>query len=125
MRKLTKEETLAQIESSARIIYDAIEVGDSKTANKENKKLIKIFKYFETNLEFAKECIDEMYNSSNIVVISDAAAYSLALKLDIDRAIDTLNEISKNDNYGIYSFNAEMTLKVWNKDKELKIYVKK
>ena len=125
MRKLTKEETLAQIESSARIIYDAIEVGDSKTANKENKNLIKIYKYFETDLEFAEKCIDEMYNSSNIIVISKAAGYSLGLKLDVDRAINTLREISKNDNYGIYSFNAEMTLKVWNKDKELKIYVKK
>jgi hypothetical protein len=41
-----------------------------------------------------------------------ACAHSLALGLDIKEAENILNTLSKNENLGILSLSAEMTLKV-------------
>lgn len=124
MRQLNKNEVLLQIEMSAKVLLDTVNTGDYKKGNRENKKLIKIFKCFEKDLSFATDCISEMYKSTNIVVISKACAYSLALGIDVDRAIRTLETISNDKKYGIYRLNAEMTLKAWNENKKLSIYLK-
>lgn len=122
MKTYTKEDVLKQYEESCRIMYEATEIGDYKTNNKEGKKLIKIFKYFENNREFAMECINEMLCHEHVLVRTKAAAYCLALKENVEAGERVLEEISQEKSFGIYRFNAEMTLKVWREQGYLKLY---
>ena len=125
MKKYSKDEVLRQYEESGKIMYRATMNGDYKVNNKEGKRLLKIFKYFEIDREFARECIKDMLNSENIVVRTDAAAYCLALNENIDIAEKVLSEISNNEANGIFGFNARMTLEVWKQQGYLQIYKKK
>lgn len=95
MKKYTKEEVLQQFEISCDIMYQTEETGDYKTANKEQTKLIKIFKYFEKNRKFAMECIKEMLHNESVVVNTKAAAYCLALNENVDEAVRVLTENSQ------------------------------
>lgn len=125
MKKYTKEEVLKQYEESGKIMYRATLDGDYKANNKEGKRLLKIFKYFETDREFARECIKDMLNSKNVVVRTEAAAYCLALNENIGTAEKVLSEISNNEENGIFGFNAKMTLDVWREQGYLRIYLSK
>lgn len=124
MSKLTKEEVLKRFEASGKIIYQATLDGNYKVNNREGKKLIRIYKYFENDKEFAWNCIKDMLSSENVVVRTDAAAYCLSLNLNIDNAINVLSEIGSDKGNGIFGFNARMTLDVWKKQGYLQIYPK-
>lgn len=125
MKKYTKEEVLRQYEESGKIMYQATLDGDYKANNREGRRLLKIFKYFEINREFASDCIKDMLNSENVVVRTKAAAYCLALNENVDVAIEVLSEISSKKENGIFGFNAKMTLEVWEKQGCLRIYTEK
>ena len=125
MKQMLKEDIILQYEISGKIIYDATYSGDYKTNNREGKKLLKIYKVFEKNPEFAKECIPLLLDSDNVFVRTEAASYCLALHQDVEMAEHVLEEISSNHDYGIFRFNAEMTLKVWREKGELQLYRKK
>ena len=122
MKKYSKEEVLRQYEESGRIMYQATLDGDYKANNKEGKRLLKFYKYFEGDREFAVECIKDMLNSDNVVVRTKAAAYCLALNENIEVAVAVLSEISSKEENGIFGFNAKMTLEVWEKQGYLRIY---
>lgn len=122
MKPMEIEEIIKQYETSGKIIFDATYSGDYKTNNREGKKLLKLFKTFEHNPEFAMVCIKELLNSDNVVVRIEAASYCLALRLDVKTGERALEEISRNRDYGIFRFNAEMTLKVWRENGELRLY---
>jgi len=125
MKKYSKEEVINQYEESGKIMYRATLDGDYKANNREGKKLLKYFKYFEQHKEFAMECIREMLNSENVVVRTDAAAFCLALNESVEIAEKVLLEISNDEKNGIFGFNAKMTLKVWKEQGYLHIYQKK
>ncbi len=125
MKKYSKEEILKQYEESGKIMYQATLDGDYKTNNKEGARLLKIYKYFEKNREFAMDCIKDMLKSENVIVRTDAAAYCLALNENVDTAVAVLSEISGKKENGIFGFNAEMTLEVWKEQGYLEIYIKK
>ena len=86
--------------------------GDYKANNKEGKRLLKFFKYFEIDREFARECIKDMLNRENVVVRTEAVAYCLALNENVDIAIEVLSEIGSKIENWIFGFNAKMTLEV-------------
>ena len=125
MKKYSKEEVLRQYEESGKIMYQATLDGEYKANNKEGKRLLNFFKYFENDREFARECIKDMLNSENVVVRTEAAAYCLALNENVDVAIKVLSEISGKKENGIFGFNAKMTLEVWEKQGYLRIYPEK
>jgi hypothetical protein len=125
MKKYSKEEVLRQYEESAKKMYQASLDGNYKANSGEGKYLLRIFKYFENNKEFAWDCIKDMLNSENVVVRTDAAAYCLALNGNIDIAEKVLSEISNNEDNGIFGFNAKKTLYVWKKQGYLRIYPSK
>jgi len=125
MKKYSKEEVLRQYEESGKIMYQATLDGDYKANNREGRRLLKIFKYFEINREFASDCIKDLLNSENVVVRTKAAAYCLALNENVDVAIEVLSEISSKKENGIFGFNAKMTLEVWEKQGCLRIYTEK
>ena len=125
MKLLDKETIIRQHEEIGQIIFEAACCGDYKTHNREGAKLIKIFKMFEKNPDFAMECIDELLKSNNVVARTNAASYCLALKRNVETGERVLEEISQNPAYRIFCLNAEMTLKVWREKGELQLYQKK
>ena len=125
VRKPDKNEILQQYEISGRIIFDSELTGDYKTGNREGRKLLKLFKLFEKDPVLADECIPLLLESQNVVVRSKGAAYCLALKRNVDIGEKVLTEISLDKQYGIWRFNAEMTLKQWHETGCLILYLKK
>lgn len=122
MKKYNKEDIVRQYEKSGQIMYASTLNGDYKANNREGKKLTNIFKILEKDEKLAKECIEEFYKSENVVIQCEAAAYSLALNYEIEKAESVLQAISENEENGIFGFNAKMTLKVWQEQGFLKIY---
>ena len=120
--KKTVEEIISIYEKAGKIMKESILSGEYKRHNKENAKLIKFFKEFEKNQSLGYECIDRLLESSNVVIQTKAAAYCLALNYRVKYAEKKLQKISANSENGIFGFNAEMTLKEWNKKGYLKIY---
>ncbi len=98
--------------------------GDYKKGNREAKKLIKIFKMMEQDVEWGHGCIDRMICNENDDVKVKMAAYCLALDYRVDDAVAILERIASDPATGIFGFNAEMTLKVWRKNGYLKLYRK-
>jgi len=119
---MNKAKIIQQYEDSGRLMYEATLNGDYKTNNREGRKLLKIFKIFEKNHDLARECIEELLKSKNIVVRSKAAAYCLALNNDVDAGEAVLKAIAADPKSGIFGFNAEMTLEEWRKKGELILY---
>ena len=122
--ELEKNQVLRQYEISGKIIFDSELTGDYKAANREARKLLKIFKIFEKKPAFADECIPMLLKSQNVVVRSKGAAYCLALKRDTDQGESVLKEISNDTQYGIWRLNAEMTLKQWYAEGRLILYTR-
>ena len=122
MKQYSIETVISDFEKSGEVIFRLANTDDYVISNREWKKLVKYFKIFEKNLEFGYQCIDRLIESSNVVVKTKAAAYSLALSYNTSRAISVLEEIANNSGNGIFRFNAEMTLKVWREQGYLKIY---
>ena len=122
MKRYSIETVISDFEKSGEVIFRLANTDDYVISNREGKKLVKYFKIFEKNLEFGYQCIDRLIESSNVVVKTKAAAYSLALSYNTSRAISVLEEIASNSDNGIFRFNAEMTLKVWREQGYLMIY---
>lgn len=122
MKKYSKEDIIQRFKESCDIIYRCSETGDYKTGNKEQPKLVKIFKYFEKNKEFAMECLKELLQSENVVVSNKAATWCLALSENVDEAVKVLIANSKIKEAGIFQHDAEMTLKVWKSQGYLRVY---
>jgi len=119
-----KSKIVSFYENSGEIRYKATLLGDYKKGNRETPKLIRVFKMFEEDKDFAWECISELLKSNNVVVRTDGAAYCLALGIQTQTAVNVLEEISSNPENGIFGFNAKMTLKVWREDGTLSMYSK-
>ena len=51
-------------------------------------------------------------------------AHCLSLRICVDEAEKVLEKAAEDKNNGIFSFNAEMTLKVWRENGYLKMYPK-
>lgn len=124
MKKYDKESVIEQFEKSGSIMYRATLDGDYKANNREGNKLTSIFKVFEKDNNLADECLSRLIQSKNVVVRTEAAAYYLALRKNVDIAEKTLEEIMNCEENGIFGFNAKMILKVWWDKGELLIYQK-
>ena len=125
MRDLEIDRIVEIYKAAGDLMYLATINGDYKTNNREIKKLRKLFMFFKKDRDFGEDCIDKLMSIDNVVIRIEVAAYCLSLNYRIDEAIENLNSISKNKEYGIFSFNAEMTLKEWNKKGYLRLYQKK
>lgn len=106
-------------------MYLATLSGDYKTNNREGQKLLKLFKLFEKDHDLAVECIGELLKSNNVVIRTKAAAYCLALGINIATGESVLEEIAADPENGIFGFNAKMTLAEWKKKGVLTLYQKR
>ena len=125
MRQLNKDDIIKQYEESGKIMYEATLSGDYKANNREGAKLTRIFKRLEKDSDLAHACIAELLESDNVVVRTKAAAYCLALEINILEAERILQEIRNNPENRIFGFNAGMVPEVWKKDGKLSIYQKR
>lgn len=122
MKKYSKEDIIHRFETSCDILYRSDETGDYKTGNKEQPKLIKIFKYFENNREFATECLKVLLQNESVVVSNRAAGWFLALNENVDESVKVLLENSEKKEAGVFRLEAEMTLRVWKSQGYLCVY---
>lgn len=124
MEEIKEEDIIKQYIKSGEIMYNSIFTGDYKKSNKENAKIIKIFKYLENNISIAKRVLPKLFDNKNVQVKTEAASESLALKIYEEEAEKILKEIANSKENGIFAFNANMILKVWKKNGKLEIYQK-
>jgi len=71
----------------------------------------------------AKEVLPSLFEHESVKVKICAAAHCLALEIYEEQAVDILEKVSKL-NMRVFSFEAEMTLKVWREQGFLKVYQK-
>lgn len=120
---LSFAEIRSQYLESLLIIEKSNLEGEYKIGNKEGKKIIKLFKLLEEDIDMAKEVLPSLFGHESVKVKICAAAHCLALKIFEGQAVDILEKISKLD-IRVFSFEAEMTLKVWREQGYLRVYQK-
>ena len=112
-RNLSKEEIIRRHIESDRIIEVALMSGDSKTNNKEVKKLNKLTAPLKDDLELAKIVYGELFKSDCMRSRCHAAVDCLRLGIHISEAEQILDELSQRDDIGITRLGCEMALKLW------------
>jgi hypothetical protein len=120
MKKQDLEEHFNKFVNAAILQGEAIQTGDSRTANRQYTILKRIYVKAQKDINAAKIFYEHLRNSSEPNVQLWACAQSLALGLNITESENILEMISKKENIGLLRLNAEMTLKVWNKQGYLK-----
>jgi hypothetical protein len=59
--------------------------------------------------------LEILFQNENPSVRGWAAAYALDLNIKIDKAAEVLRSISEDPKFGIFGFNAKITLQEWEK----------
>lgn len=122
-KKLSSTEIRSLYIQSLLIIEKSNLEGEYKTGNKEGKKIIELFKLLEGDIDFAKDVLPPLLEHESVKVKICAAAHCLALKIFEKEAVNILENICEL-NTRVFSFEAEMTLKVWREQGYLKVYQK-
>ena len=100
------------IESDEKSDIATIE-GDYKVNNREGRKIQKIFNVLSRDIDLAKKVYKVLLEYDNITTKTEAAAACLKLGIHEDKAIQTLESISKRNDIGVRRLNAEMVIRVW------------
>lgn len=123
MKELEKEDIINRYIKSGIISYETTLNGNYKKGNREYPKLQKLLIYLSENLDIAKEIFPNLLKYDNVEVKTIASSHCLMLGIYIQEAEEVLRKIANDTKNGIFSLNAEMTLKVW-KEGKLTIYRK-
>jgi hypothetical protein len=99
---------------------EGIYEGNYRKTNKAYSELTKLYKAFLKDKKIAETALPILLKNSDIRIRTFAAAHSLGLNIYITEATKILQEVSSMKEIGILSFNAEMTLKVWQEQGYLK-----
>lgn len=91
-----------------------------KKHNKAMKELAKLFNEVNNNQGIAERLYSELMDFEDERVKSISAAHSLGMNINLIKAQDTLKYISQKSNEPLSRFNAEMTLKTWKEQGNLK-----
>lgn len=86
--------------------------GDYKRGNKASNRLFEIIKIIKEDTDFGKGVLDELiiYSEPNVQIW--ACGTALEIGYEIEKAEETLKNISQIPGIGILGLNAKMTLKV-------------
>ncbi|GHU83106.1 hypothetical protein FACS1894196_2470 [Clostridia bacterium] len=123
MKKIVSPQNVVeQYVETCQILKETALSGDYKRGNKEGRKIVKMFRILENNIELANLSLPKLFCNKNVVTKSKAAAHCIALNIRVSEAEKILEEVANDDSYGIFRFNAEMTLKVWREQGYLKVY---
>ena len=121
MKEITSQSIIDEHIRVGKILKETYESMDSKRGNREGKKLVRMFKILENNIELAKESLPVLFTCENAVVRMKAAAECISLGIFTQEAKKVLEDVVKDDDKMI-AFNARMTLEVWEKQGYLKMY---
>ena len=110
--------TIEQFVEKFESLYEKIRIatlnGDYISGNRAEKEKRKLYNKLSQHEELTINVLENLLKSSNVVARISAASYLLKLNVNVKFCLKMLKEISKNKEYGIFCFNAEMTLKVYN-----------
>jgi hypothetical protein len=98
---------------SDRIIESVRMTGDYRTNNREAKKLLRLFAIVKDDLTLAEEVYSRLLLHDCVTTRVWAASDCLRLGIFVQEAVRVLEEISKRDDLGMISFDADMALRVW------------
>lgn len=98
---------------------EAISNGNSRIANREYHKLTNIYKKLNKDRVTARAFYENLLLSQNYYVQIWVAAHLLGLNMDVDAALNILEQLSTRTDIGIISLDAEMTIKEWKKNEYL------
>lgn len=116
MKSYTAQEIIDFFNKSGPVLEKATWTGEYKNANKIKRQSLKYLNALKNDELLARNVLDILLESACVDTRITAAAYSLSLNIDVDRAKTVLVEIMNNPSeYKIYSFNAKMTLSEWEK----------
>lgn len=102
----------------AAITYgEETEEGNYKVVNREYRKLTKIYRKMETDLDIAQQILEKLLIHPNDHVRLWAAAHALGLNLYVNQSIEILEDVSKRPKF--LGFDAKMTLEVWREQGKL------
>ena len=121
MKKLTAEIVIEEYIRVGEITRETDKSGDSKKANKEFNKLVRMFKLIEQDMELARTIYPVLFLHENYAVRIYAAAASVSLGLYAEEA-KNIFEAEANSEDRLNAFNAKMTLDVWKNRGYLKVY---
>lgn len=121
MNQITYQDVINEYIRVGNVLQETYKNMDYKVGNKEGKKIVRVFKIMENDLELAMKSLPELFSSENEIVRVKAAASSIALGIFVKEAKAVLEEVGRVGN-NINSFNAKMTLEVWRKQRYLKVY---
>ncbi len=104
------EQIISQFREEVINHYKALDIGDSKTANKHMKKIITLHHKLVALGDEGKKAIVSLMDDNNVFIQSQAAFYSLPY--EPQKAERLLKKISSEHN-GFLGLDAEQTLENW------------
>jgi hypothetical protein len=122
-KPLTSQAIVEQYIAICETIKETTLSRNYRKGNREVDKAIKLFKILENDIELAKQTLLPLLLEENAVARIKSAAHCFALNICIEQAEKVLQEIACDEEaYGIFAFEAEMTLRVWRDQGYLKAY---
>jgi hypothetical protein len=121
-RNITPGDVNNQYIETGLILWETTLSGDYKKGNKEGKKIVAVYKLLEKDIDLAKQSLPKLFYDENIVTRTKVAAHCLSLGINIEQAVEVLEQAASDERNGIFGFNAKMTLKVWREQGYLKVY---
>lgn len=112
---LNREEFIIKYEEYVTKSLSAMEKGNYIVNNRYSKKLNKLNEKYK-NEEYYIETLKELMDHSNLRIASIAAADSIRNKANIEKAIQTLERVSKTEGIGLTAFSAKWALKRWREE---------
>ena len=100
------------------IIESVAMTTDFKTHNKEMKKLRRLFETISQDKELCIKVYSQLLVNDNAVTLLNSASECLQLNIFVNESINILKALSKRNDVGIISFNAEKMLNEYIKNKK-------
>ena len=120
---MSAQDVIKQYVETCNILRETALSGNYRRGNREGKKIVRVFKQLETDVELAKQALPQLFYEENVIVRVKSAAHCIVLNIFVDQAEKLLKEIADDENsYGMSAFEAKMTLKVWREQGYLKVY---
>ena len=92
-----------------------IEKGNSRGNNRYVKKANKLNNQCK-NEDYYINALNRLMDNENLSVASNAASDSIRNKTNMEKAIQTLERVSKTEGIGLTAFSAKLALKRWREE---------
>ena len=122
MRTYTDGEIIDLYQTECAVIEECTHEGNYRKGNKAGASIQSMFAYLETDIPQAVRVLGTLLKNEDVVVRTKAAAHCLSLDILQQPAVEVLESVAENTDFGVFSLNASMTLQVYKKQGFLKVY---